>query len=148
MLGPIAITLFRSCTSPRCLSLHPSSCGHLTACMCCVLSVCLTLCSLQPDEALSDDFLFPMTSLRLSYASSPESDLEQGSLPPRLVKCSSDPSIATQEDSQPAPPPYTPPHQYQVRLTIFTDLKCFKHFYKYLVLYQTGYTKIEIQQKK
>ncbi|KAG8296117.1 Tight junction protein ZO-2 [Homalodisca vitripennis] len=66
----------------------------------------------NPDEALSDDFLFPMTSLRLSYASSPESDLEQGSLPPRLVKCSSDPSIATQEDSQPAPPPYTPSHQY------------------------------------
>lgn len=66
----------------------------------------------QPDEALSDDFLFPMTSLRLSYASSPESDLEQGSLPPRLVKCSSDPSIATQEDCQPAPPPYTPSHQY------------------------------------
>ncbi|XP_054258978.1 tight junction protein ZO-1-like isoform X4 [Macrosteles quadrilineatus] len=65
-----------------------------------------------PDEALSDDFLFPMTSLRLSYASSPESDLEQGSLPPRLVKCSSDPSIATQEDNQPPPPPYTPAHQY------------------------------------
>ena len=55
-----------------------------------------------------------MTSLRLSYASSPESDLEQGaSLPPRLVKCSSDPSIATQEDNNPpAPPPYTPPTQY------------------------------------
>lgn len=101
------------------------SCGHLTACMCFVLSVCLTLCSLQPDEALSDDFLFPMTSLRLSYASSPESDLEQGSLPPRLVKCSSDPSIATQEDSQPAPPPYTPPHQYQVRFITFIDDKCF-----------------------
>lgn len=29
----------------------------------------------QPDESLSDDFLFPMTS-RLSYASSPESDLD------------------------------------------------------------------------
>ncbi|XP_065338981.1 tight junction protein ZO-1-like isoform X6 [Cloeon dipterum] len=29
----------------------------------------------KPEEALSDDFLFPMTS-RLSYASSPESDLE------------------------------------------------------------------------
>ncbi|XP_075223249.1 tight junction protein ZO-3-like isoform X2 [Lycorma delicatula] len=67
----------------------------------------------KPDEALSDDFLFPMTSLRLSYASSPESDLEQGaSLPPRLVKCSSDPSIATQEDTAPVPPPYTPPSQY------------------------------------
>ncbi|RZF42526.1 hypothetical protein LSTR_LSTR004445 [Laodelphax striatellus] len=69
----------------------------------------------KPDEALSDDFLFPMTSLRLSYASSPESDLEQGaSLPSgRLVKCSSDPSIATQEDSAPmVPPPYTPPSQY------------------------------------
>ena len=30
---------------------------------------------MQPDEALTDDFLFPMMS-RLSYASSPESDLE------------------------------------------------------------------------
>lgn len=60
-----------------------------------------------------------MTSLRLSYASSPESDLEQGaSLSPRLVKCSSDPSIATQEDNNPpAPPPYSPPTQYnQVRI--------------------------------
>uniref|UniRef100_A0A8D8RSA4 Tight junction protein ZO-1 n=1 Tax=Cacopsylla melanoneura TaxID=428564 RepID=A0A8D8RSA4_9HEMI len=76
----------------------------------------------KPDESLGDDFLFPMTSLRLSYASSPESDLEQ-SLPlecggtshsshqQRLVKCSSDPSIATQEEVVPAytaPPPYTP----------------------------------------
>ncbi|XP_072152652.1 tight junction protein ZO-3 isoform X3 [Bemisia tabaci] len=72
----------------------------------------------KPEETLSDDFLFPMASLRLSYASSPESDVEQNSsgvlLPPRLVKCSSDPSIATQEDtavitpSYNAPPPYTP----------------------------------------
>nr|CAD7594071.1 unnamed protein product [Timema genevievae] len=69
-----------------------------------------------PDEALSDDFLFPMTS-RLSYASSPESDLDlspepRAPLPPsRLVKSSSDPSIATQEDTGPgytAPPPYSP----------------------------------------
>lgn len=75
----------------------------------------------QLDEYLSDDFLFPMTS-RLSYASSPESDLDlspeprpanssgaangtggAGSKSPpspsgRLVKSSSDPSIATQDD--------------------------------------------------
>jgi len=72
------------------------------------------------DEYLSDDFLFPMTS-RLSYASSPESDLDLspeprpanassgasagagGSKSPpspsgRLVKSCSDPSIATQDD--------------------------------------------------
>lgn len=89
----------------------------------------------QPPEALSDDFLFPMTS-RLSYASSPESDLETGpesrtpskSLhhhpPPhnvypdsrepsrsRMVKSSSDPSLAAPEDTEPSayggPPPYT-----------------------------------------
>lgn len=80
----------------------------------------------QLDEYLSDDFLFPMTS-RLSYASSPESDLDlspeprpaagsgttngkkttnglsPGKAPAspssgRLVKSSSDPSIATQDD--------------------------------------------------
>ena len=79
----------------------------------------------QLDEYLSDDFLFPMTS-RLSYASSPESDLDLSpeprpanssagasgttngagtagaKSPPspsgRLVKSSSDPSIATQDD--------------------------------------------------
>ncbi|XP_066996452.2 tight junction protein ZO-3 isoform X2 [Anabrus simplex] len=81
----------------------------------------------KPDEALSDDFLFPMTS-RLSYASSPESDLDlspepRGSgapVPPpgpsRLVKSSSDPSIATQEDNVPgysAPPPYSPSNPYK-----------------------------------
>lgn len=76
----------------------------------------------QLDEYLSDDFLFPMTS-RLSYASSPESDIDlspeprspggaplkgsgAGKSPPspataaaaRLVKSSSDPSICTQDD--------------------------------------------------
>ncbi|XP_023725943.1 tight junction protein ZO-1 isoform X4 [Cryptotermes secundus] len=89
----------------------------------------------KPDEALSDDFLFPMTS-RLSYASSPESDLDlspeprcavppgstapppgPGPGPPRLVKSSSDPSIATQEDggvpSYSAPPPYSPSNHYR-----------------------------------
>ncbi|KAK7793631.1 hypothetical protein R5R35_004861 [Gryllus longicercus] len=80
----------------------------------------------KPDEALSDDFLFPMTS-RLSYASSPESDLDLSPEPrctggttapttsSRLVKSSSDPSIATQEDAAPgysAPPPYTPSGTY------------------------------------
>lgn len=77
----------------------------------------------QPEEALSDDFLFPMTS-RFSYASSPESDLDlspeprsggQRSRPRGLVKSSSDPSIATQDDipSNNAPPPYAPPNGYQ-----------------------------------
>ncbi|XP_069976903.1 tight junction protein ZO-3 isoform X17 [Penaeus vannamei] len=87
----------------------------------------------KPTEALSDDFLFPMTS-RLSYASSPESDLETGPesrtpsksphrLPPshhpysdsreprgRMVKSSSDPSLAAPEEAPPnpygGPPPY------------------------------------------
>ncbi|KAF2358834.1 Guanylate kinase/L-type calcium channel beta subunit [Trinorchestia longiramus] len=100
----------------------------------------------KPAEALSDDFLFPMTS-RLSYASSPESDLEGGSDPhtpahasllssspsspmtqspptsgaptpnhgallggqrSRLVKSSSDPSIAGPEDVSSGP--YTGPN--------------------------------------
>lgn len=80
----------------------------------------------KPDESLSDDFLFPMTS-RLSYASSPESDLDLSPEPrcsggtaaqnatARLVKSSSDPSIATQEDAAPgysAPPPYSPSNTY------------------------------------
>ncbi|KAK2580177.1 hypothetical protein KPH14_012445 [Odynerus spinipes] len=71
----------------------------------------------KPEEALSDDFLFPMTS-RLSYASSPESDLElspapalPGTLgPPIRLKSSSDPSIATQDDTT-APPPYSTNYQ-------------------------------------
>lgn len=62
----------------------------------------------QPVESLSDDFLFPMTTSRLSYASSPESDLELSPGPssslslgnlPQLVKSSSDPSIATNQDN-------------------------------------------------
>lgn len=76
----------------------------------------------QLDEYLSDDFLFPMTS-RLSYASSPESDIDLSPEPrppsaakgsaagkpapssspgagagARLVKSSSDPSICTQDE--------------------------------------------------
>lgn len=58
-----------------------------------------------------------MTS-RLSYASSPESDLElspapviPGTLgPPSRLKSSSDPSIATQDDTT-APPPYSTNYQ-------------------------------------
>lgn len=79
----------------------------------------------QPVESLSDDFLFPMTTSRLSYASSPESDLELSPGPsaslslgnlPQLVKASSDPSIATNQDNldrdrdiigEGLPPPYT-----------------------------------------
>lgn len=67
---------------------------------------------LQPEESLSDDFLFPMSSLRLSYASSPESDLEHSPGPPassagsgpgptpgRLTKASSDPSVVMPMES-------------------------------------------------
>ncbi|GBP59444.1 Tight junction protein ZO-1 [Eumeta japonica] len=76
----------------------------------------------QRPEPLSDDFLFSMSSStenRLSYASSPESDLEISPPPaPRLVKSSSDPSIATTQDNMDrdddlnhiadaVPPPYT-----------------------------------------
>lgn len=76
----------------------------------------------QRPEPLSDDFLFSMSSStenRLSYASSPESDLEVSPPPaPRLVKSSSDPSIATTQDNldrdedmnhmnDAVPPPYT-----------------------------------------
>ncbi|KAG1660238.1 Tight junction protein ZO-1 [Nymphon striatum] len=100
----------------------------------------------KPEENISDDFLFPMTS-RLSYASSPESDLDLtcDSRPTsmherdsstsralqnhaRLVKASSDPSIATQEDINQSvnggipnynqPPPYSinPHRQEQARI--------------------------------
>ncbi|XP_050526254.1 tight junction protein ZO-1 isoform X2 [Daktulosphaira vitifoliae] len=80
----------------------------------------------KPEENLSDDLLFPMTSLRLSYASSPESDMETSNttfasptsnsasspsaIGSRLVKSSSDPSITTQDDS--AIPNYNPPPPY------------------------------------
>lgn len=77
----------------------------------------------QRSEPLSDDFLFPMSTTnesRLSYASSPESDVETGSPGPRMLRASSDPSVATQQDvldhremnhdggdMAPPPPPYT-----------------------------------------
>ncbi|XP_076275264.1 zonula occludens-like protein polychaetoid isoform X2 [Rhynchophorus ferrugineus] len=78
----------------------------------------------KPEESLSDDFLFPMSSLRLSYASSPESDLEHSPGPPsspasgsgpgpapgRLTKASSDPSVVMPPESaaSDALPPYQP----------------------------------------
>ncbi|XP_013775348.1 tight junction protein ZO-1-like [Limulus polyphemus] len=82
----------------------------------------------KPEKNISDDFLFPMTS-RLSYASSPESDVDlvsdyhplsmQGDvatptigIDQRLVKASSDPSIATQEDIM-NNPGYAPSQQQQ-----------------------------------
>ncbi|XP_045478453.1 tight junction protein ZO-1 isoform X4 [Harmonia axyridis] len=77
-----------------------------------------------PEESLSDDFLFPMSSLRLSYASSPESDLEHSPGPPgngtgtggtntvtpgRLTKASSDPSVVMADNSTTdVLPPYQP----------------------------------------
>ncbi|XP_074027652.1 zonula occludens-like protein polychaetoid isoform X3 [Leptinotarsa decemlineata] len=76
----------------------------------------------NPEESLSDDFLFPMSSLRLSYASSPESDLEHSPGPPtsptlngnggnggRLAKASSDPSVVMPDNStSDVLPPYQP----------------------------------------
>ncbi|KAK9883620.1 hypothetical protein WA026_001793 [Henosepilachna vigintioctopunctata] len=77
----------------------------------------------KPEESLSDDFLFPMSSLRLSYASSPESDLEHSPGPPggglgtgsnsvapgRLTKASSDPSVVMADNSTTdVLPPYQP----------------------------------------
>ncbi|XP_065075808.1 uncharacterized protein pyd isoform X14 [Ochlerotatus camptorhynchus] len=92
----------------------------------------------KPVESLSDDFLFPMTTSRLSYASSPESDLELSPGPsaslslgnlPQLVKSSSDPSIATNQDNldrdrelgDGMPPPYTNPYDHSAhprRMTV------------------------------
>lgn len=87
-----------------------------------------------------------MTTSRLSYASSPESDLEMSTGPsnslslgnlPQLVKASSDPSIATNQDNLERdvelnnlgevlmPPPYT------VRLTIFISI----HSYHFLAIF-------------
>lgn len=72
----------------------------------------------KPDETISDDFLFPTTS-RLSYASSPESDLEisndlredEQEPGPRLVKASSDPSIAPADDlANGVPNSFSPPY--------------------------------------
>ncbi|XP_060522742.1 tight junction protein ZO-1 isoform X2 [Cylas formicarius] len=79
-------------------------------------------CQNYPEESLSDDFLFPMSSLRLSYASSPESDLEHSPGPPasptgtvggvagRLTKASSDPSVVLPPESGASDvlPPYQP----------------------------------------
>ncbi|ELU09381.1 hypothetical protein CAPTEDRAFT_221876 [Capitella teleta] len=77
----------------------------------------------QPEENLKDDFLFPM-SHRLSYASSPDSDMESrpqslygeddmvpGRGQRRLVRSSSDPSINT-HDNVPGIPPYPAPPSY------------------------------------
>ncbi|XP_013406126.2 tight junction protein ZO-1-like isoform X4 [Lingula anatina] len=76
---------------------------------------------MRPEDATSEDFLFPMTN-RLSYASSPESDLdlsrpvsmsdEEDGTPParkKLVRASSDPSIATGENVPGIPPYHAPP---------------------------------------
>lgn len=104
----------------------------------------------QRPEPLSDDFLFSMSSStenRLSYASSPESDLEVSPPPaPRLVKSSSDPSIATTQDNMDrdddmnlmgdaVPPPYTVGivvSQYIVSLCITTIVAYRCHYEKIL----------------
>ena len=122
----------------------------------------------QLDEYLSDDFLFPMTS-RLSYASSPESDLDlspeprpatgalnasssskngglnasaaSGKSPStegRLIKSSSDPSIATQDDlgmgtghSSP-PPKFLQPLPVNAHLSNGVSFLCNIYFINYL----------------
>merc|ERR1719400_1717427 len=86
----------------------------------------------KPEESFSDDFLFPMTS-RLSYTSAAESDGEfcgedlsprrAGTLKQdpsgRLVRTSSDPSLAREGPVKPpdslAPPPYTAGHQTETK---------------------------------
>ena len=77
------------------------------------------------EENYKEDYLFPMSN-RLSYASSPESDNEFGwpaangpepkdNSPPlprkKLVRSSSDPSVATAENI-PGIPPYPDPPSY------------------------------------
>ena len=84
----------------------------------------LALVSLfQPDEDISDDYLFPMTS-RIAYGGGRDSDLDISrplddldTLSPiqkkhRLVRSSSDPSVNT-TDKIPGIPPYPDPPRYQ-----------------------------------
>ena len=118
----------------------------------------------QLDEYLSDDFLFPMTS-RLSYASSPESDLDlspeprpaasgaqlnassssknggglnssgllSGKSPSagegRLIKSSSDPSIATQDDLGMGTGHASPPPKFLQPLPVNSHLSNGVRFY-------------------
>ena len=107
----------------------------------------------QPEEAFSDDFLFPMSTPRLSYTSSPESDGEfcdpetprasrtqlantsdtltsNGQLP----RSTSDPSLVPKrpEDRIPdynAPPPYAiTPQKVNTKIiySIFAKQYCIK----------------------
>lgn len=83
----------------------------------------------KPFEMISDDFLYSMSTSRLSYASSSESDLDLAADTKehdsnmclnqnRLVKASSDPSIATVEEVGPNSfglPPYNSRAHNQVR---------------------------------
>ena len=58
---------------------------------------------MKPDESFSDDFLFPMTSTRLSYTSSPESDGEfcEPETPRTLSRNQSyDPNSQIQQNTQ------------------------------------------------
>lgn len=100
-----------------------------------------------------------MTSNRLSYASSPESDLELSPGPstslslgnlPQLVKSSSDPSIATNQDNldrdrdiigEGLPPPYTVRGKNKTTTTIIQNIITLlvtfrknKHVFEYLTL--------------
>ncbi|KAF5291383.1 hypothetical protein FQR65_LT01693 [Abscondita terminalis] len=99
----------------------------------------------KPEESLSDDFLFPMSSLRLSYASSPESDLEHSPGPPvssglsningnsgRLTKASSDPSVVMPDSST---MDTLPPYQVHVLLH-FQNLQT---YYLFQPTYDTRY---------
>jgi tight junction protein 1 len=97
---------------------------------------CIWIAESKPEEVISDDFLFPMTS-RLSYASSPESDLDlandsrldnEDENSHRLVKASSDPSIATAEDAPIAMNTYGYPPPYSLRPANKQVFKYIKHF--------------------
>ena len=90
-------------------------------------TVCLSLLILQPEDNIKEDFLFPM-STRLSYASSPESDVDNygdglydeddQNVPPvpskrKLLRSSSDPSLSTQDQIAGIPPYPSPPSYYR-----------------------------------
>ena len=76
---------------------------------------------LQPDEDITDDYLFPLSN-RIAYSGGRDSDvdisrpLDDLELSPthkkRLVRSSSDPSINT-TDKIPGIPPYPNPPRYQ-----------------------------------
>ena len=120
----------------------------------------------QPEESFSDDFLFPMTTSRLSYTSSAaESDGEfcgdtelsprrSGTLKQdssgRLVRVASDPSLVN-NNQQPGsinakqehadyslPPPYTQQQQQQPEVRVYHSRQTFHETYHFSSLARGG----------